>query len=99
MSDLEQTRAMWDAVAADWQLQVGDTGDANRRLNSDPVLWEFLGDVTDLDVLDAGCGTGYLSLRRSFRSDDRNRAVAWSKYDLLSGRFLPIPRYSKRWFF
>jgi SAM-dependent methyltransferase len=30
-------------------------------LNSDPVLWEFAGDVTGLTVLDAGCGTGYLS--------------------------------------
>jgi ubiquinone/menaquinone biosynthesis C-methylase UbiE len=39
---------------------VGDEGDANRRLNSDPVLWDFVGDVSGLDVLDAGCGTGYL---------------------------------------
>src|SRR5262249_25237708 len=30
-------------------------------LNSDPVLWAFTGDVKGRTVLDAGCGTGYLS--------------------------------------
>ena len=35
-------------------------GDTNRALNSDPVLWDF-GNVAGLIVLDAGCGTGYLS--------------------------------------
>lgn len=57
----EEVREFWDLVAADWQIQVGEEGDANRRLNSDPVLWDFAGDVHGLHVLDAGCGTGYLS--------------------------------------
>jgi len=60
-SELDDVRAFWDKVARDWRTQVGDEGDANRRLNSDPVLWHFLGDVTGLRVLDVGCGTGYLS--------------------------------------
>ena len=55
------TIALWNANAEDWHLQVGHEGDLNRRLNSDPVLWSFLGDVDGLTVLDAGCGTGYLS--------------------------------------
>lgn len=55
------TRAFWDRVADDWRIQVGDEGDANRVLNSDPVLWRFVGDVRGLAVLDAGCGTGYLT--------------------------------------
>lgn len=54
-------RELWDQKAEDWHLQVGDEGDANRRYNSDPVLWRFLGEVSGLDVLDAGCGTGYLA--------------------------------------
>jgi ubiquinone/menaquinone biosynthesis C-methylase UbiE len=58
---MSETRAFWDRVAADWLTQVGDEGDANRRLNSDPVLWQFLGDVRGRAVLDAGCGTGYLT--------------------------------------
>ena len=55
------TIALWNANAEDWHLQVGHEGDLNRRLNSDPVLWSFLGDVDGLTLLDAGCGTGYLS--------------------------------------
>jgi ubiquinone/menaquinone biosynthesis C-methylase UbiE len=60
-SDLDDVREFWNRVADDWQIQVGSDGDANRRLNSDPVLWQFVGDVRGLRVLDAGCGTGYLS--------------------------------------
>src|SRR5215831_4733394 len=60
-SPLEETRQSWNLLADDWRVQVGRDGDSNRRLNSDPVLWEFAGDVRGLAVLDAGCGTGYLS--------------------------------------
>jgi SAM-dependent methyltransferase len=58
---LAEIKRLWDEVAADWQVQVGTDGDSNRILNSDPILWKFAGDVRDLQVLDAGCGTGYLS--------------------------------------
>ncbi len=63
MSDgeLEETRDLWNRVADDWRMQVGDDGDGNRILNSDPVLWAFAGDVSGRTVLDAGCGTRYLS--------------------------------------
>lgn len=61
INETEETKAFWNRVAQDWDLQVGDEGDRNRILNSDPVLWDFAGDLTDLTVLDAGCGTGYLS--------------------------------------
>ena len=57
----DEIRDFWDSVAVDWDLQVGNDGDNNRRLNSDPVLWRLAGDVKGLQVLDAGCGTGYLS--------------------------------------
>ncbi len=59
--DDDDVRALWDRLADDWQIQVGTVGDANRRLNSDPMLWALLGDVEGRRVLDAGCGTGYLS--------------------------------------
>src|SRR4029453_3415165 len=59
--EYDETHALWNRVADDWQLQVGEDGDGNRILNSDPVLWAFAGDVHGLTVLDAGCGTGYLS--------------------------------------
>ena len=59
--EFEETRDLWNHVADDWRIQVGDDGDGNRILNSDPVLWKFAGDVSGRTVLDAGCGTGYLS--------------------------------------
>ncbi|MHA2252168.1 MAG: class I SAM-dependent methyltransferase [Candidatus Kariarchaeaceae archaeon] len=52
---------LWDQKAKDWHIQVGEQGDRNRRFNSDPFLWRYLGEVEDLSILDAGCGTGYLS--------------------------------------
>lgn len=64
---LDEVREFWDRVASDWEIQVGAHGDDNRRLNSDPVLWDFAGDVLGLDVLDAGCGTGYLTAQLSAR--------------------------------
>jgi len=60
-SEYDETRDLWNRVADDWRIQVGEDGDGNRILNSDPVLWQFAGNVNGLVVLDAGCGTGYLS--------------------------------------
>jgi ubiquinone/menaquinone biosynthesis C-methylase UbiE len=53
----------WDQKAEQWKEFVGNQGDNNRRFNSDPVLWKFLGDVSEKRVLDAGCGTGYLAVQ------------------------------------
>ncbi|MFA4987772.1 MAG: methyltransferase domain-containing protein [Candidatus Brocadiia bacterium] len=58
---LDRVRQSWDTKATDWDIQVGEAGDRNRRLNSDPVLWRFLGPVAGRRILDAGCGTGYLA--------------------------------------
>lgn len=58
---LDETLKLWNAVAVDWQRQVGVDGDNNRKYNSDPVLWDLLGDIKGLCVLDAGCGTGYFA--------------------------------------
>lgn len=58
---MDEIAAFWDGVAPDWDIQVGTDGDQNRLLNSDPVLWRFAGEVAGRDVLDAGCGTGYLT--------------------------------------
>jgi len=76
-TDPKDTRDSWNEIAADWDIQVGDEGDSNRILNSDPVLWAFAGDVSGLDVLDAGCGTGYLS-RKLKEKGARVRGVDFS---------------------
>jgi ubiquinone/menaquinone biosynthesis C-methylase UbiE len=61
MTDIGEIREFWDRVAEGWDVQVGLEGDVNRLLNSDPVLWAMAGEVRGLRVLDAGCGTGYLT--------------------------------------
>lgn len=59
--DDKEILQLWDNRAREWDIQVGDDGDSNRILNSDPVLWSFAGNVAGLSVLNAGCGTGYLA--------------------------------------
>lgn len=86
--DTEEIREFWNRVADDWNIQVGTDGDSNRILNSDPVLWAFAGDVGGRKVLDAGCGTGYLSKQVSERGalvtgidiSDRMIAIAQAQY-------------------
>ncbi len=53
--------ATWSANADLWLATYDDRGDPNRKYQSDPVLFEFLGDVSGQRVLDAGSGGGYLS--------------------------------------
>lgn len=60
-SESDEVLPFWNRVAHDWNQHVGTHGDANRVLNSDPVLWAMAGDLRGRRVLDAGCGTGYLS--------------------------------------
>jgi ubiquinone/menaquinone biosynthesis C-methylase UbiE len=84
----DEVRAFWSQIAEDWYIQVGEDGDANRLLNSDPVLWEFAGDVRGLRVLDAGSGTGYISKKMSEKGahvtgidvSDRMIAIARQRY-------------------
>jgi SAM-dependent methyltransferase len=82
---LKEIRDRWDLLADDWRTQVGTEGDSNRRMNSDPVLRQLAGDVRGLAVLDAGCGTGYLSAKL------RGRGARVTGVDL-SGRMVEIAR-------
>ncbi|HEX5271678.1 MAG TPA: methyltransferase domain-containing protein, partial [Gemmataceae bacterium] len=84
-SPLEEARQSWNRLADDWRVQVGRDGDSNRRMNSDPVLWELAGDVRGLVVLDAGCGTGYLSAKLR----DRGSHVTGVDF---AGRMIEIAR-------
>jgi SAM-dependent methyltransferase len=60
--EFKKVKESWDEKAEDWHIQVGHEGDSNRIHNSDPFLWNFLGnDLKGKKILDAGCATGYLS--------------------------------------
>lgn len=56
-------RDLWSEKAPLWDAHIGEDGDGNRRYNVHPVMFRMLGEVAGLDVLDAGCGTGYLSIK------------------------------------
>jgi ubiquinone/menaquinone biosynthesis C-methylase UbiE len=57
----EESARRWDNGAAEFASVIDEQGDIHRRLLLNPVLFEFLGDLTGKQVLDAGCGEGYLS--------------------------------------
>jgi SAM-dependent methyltransferase len=85
----EVVRAEWNANADRWHARYDADGDANRRYQSDPVLLDVLGDVRDLDVLDAGSGNGYLC-RKLARAGARVVGVE------LSDRLVEIARRLER---
>jgi len=49
----------WNRIADAYAGAARDDDFVNRQFKS--VLWECLGDVRDKDVLDLGCGAGWLS--------------------------------------
>ncbi|MFW9982299.1 MAG: class I SAM-dependent methyltransferase, partial [Candidatus Thorarchaeota archaeon] len=53
--------ASWDEVAEDYDRTVGETGDSYHRTCVNPVIFEILGNVNGLSILDVACGQGYLS--------------------------------------
>jgi ubiquinone/menaquinone biosynthesis C-methylase UbiE len=62
--ELADTKEKWEETSQNWLKNMpydDDKGDTSREFIIDPTLWEQLGEVKGLKVLDAGCGNGYLS--------------------------------------
>ncbi len=60
-SSREDLGELWDEAASWWVSRYTSLGDLNREWVIDPLLLSWLGKVSGLRVLDAGCGEGYLS--------------------------------------
>lgn len=56
----QQNIDAWSAFGVEQIAAFGDEGDASRRYVLNPVLFDLLGSVRSKQILDAGCGTGYL---------------------------------------
>ena len=59
--DAEQAITGWNENAQRYADAAGEYGDHNKENVLNPVLFDLMGDVRAMRVLDAGCGEGYLS--------------------------------------
>ena len=60
--DDSEAQRIWESNSEGWlDSDRSGSGDPNRVFVIDPALWSLLGDVSGLSVLDAGCGSGYLT--------------------------------------
>jgi ubiquinone/menaquinone biosynthesis C-methylase UbiE len=58
---LKQVQERWDAGAEIWNAGYTKYGDAYRRIIFNPALFPLIGNVKGMKILDAGCGSGYMS--------------------------------------
>ena len=58
--DQNQGTRIWDRNAEEWHRSYGER-DPNRSDLLDPLILDLLGEVKGKQILDAGCGDGYLS--------------------------------------
>lgn len=100
----------WDAATAAYVQQVTGTGDSfYRRLA--PFLWDRIGDVRGLGLLDLGCGHGWLtdlfrqagaqvtgvdgSAALLAEATDRYPGIAFVQHDLATGLPQPSAQYDR----
>ena len=66
--DQSSTQERWEEAGDVWiDPSLDENGDVNRELIIDPELMDMIGDVMGQEVLDAGCGNGYLTRRLAMR--------------------------------
>ncbi|HSJ21080.1 MAG TPA: methyltransferase domain-containing protein [Nocardioidaceae bacterium] len=58
LSDRESLRREWEDFSAEWIARSDSGADGDREGVLDDWMLEVVGDVTDLDVIDLGCGEG-----------------------------------------
>ncbi|MHB1868145.1 MAG: class I SAM-dependent methyltransferase [Nitrososphaerales archaeon] len=64
----------WEDISDWYDKKQGETGDFWHRTLIDPALLRIIGDCRDKEILDLGCGNGYLA-RRLARDGARVTAV------------------------
>ena len=64
----------WEDISDWWDNKQGESGDLWHRSLIDPVLLKLIGDCRGKEILDLGCGNGYLA-RRLAREGARVTAI------------------------
>ncbi len=62
---MDNRTRQWDDLSSWYDVKQGENGDLWHRALIDPALIKLVGEVRGKDVLDLGCGNGYLSRRFS----------------------------------
>lgn len=58
-----KNKIYWQKIAEIYNKNVGEKGDIRHEMIINPIVFNFLGNLKEKTVLDAGCGNGYLSRR------------------------------------
>lgn len=58
---MEKTLSQWDHAAQWYDQNMGETGDTLNATIIRPLIFDMLGNIKGMSVLDAGCGSGYLT--------------------------------------
>jgi len=67
MADSHDDLDMWDAAAERYEEVLADESHWRQRLVLRPAVLDLLGEVAGQEVLDAGCGPGFLSVELAAR--------------------------------
>lgn len=67
---LDDVAETWNAYAAEWDACMGVAGDDTRRYWSDDVVLSMMGSPDGRQILDLGCGNGYLTRMLAARGAD-----------------------------
>lgn len=61
LPETASARGAWDANAGFWLRIIREHRDRYRTELTDPAVFDAIADVTDMDILDVGCGEGYMA--------------------------------------
>jgi ubiquinone/menaquinone biosynthesis C-methylase UbiE len=62
------THTQWDSAAKIYDEHMGESGDALNHNLILPVVEEFMDPISGLDILDVGCGSGYVAYELAQRA-------------------------------
>jgi len=79
----------WDDNAECWHRSFGER-DPNRRDLLDPIILEVLGNIKGKQILDAGCGDGYLSRKLA------RRGASVTGVEISHRRCSPLPQRRRK---